>query len=135
MPALEVGLSQADFYRERHGVVFAAMRALHQANEPIEHLTVPEQLQRQGQLEEVGGSGAIEELAASVHRWPPGTRLPTHQAALAALPKPARKAVPVTSSADTDWTAAASRATRASRSGLSGGSSPTTPTPVPSGPG
>ncbi len=63
---LEVGLSQADFYRERHGVVFAAMRALHQANEPIDHLTVSEQLQRQGQLEEVGGSGAIEELAGWV---------------------------------------------------------------------
>ncbi len=61
-----MGLSQTDFYRERHGVVFAAMRALHQANEPIDHLTVSEQLQRQGQLEEVGGSGAIEELAGWV---------------------------------------------------------------------
>jgi len=61
---LEVGLSPADFYRERYRVVFAAM--LHQADEPIDHLTVSEQLQRQGQLEEVGGSGAVEELAGWV---------------------------------------------------------------------
>jgi replicative DNA helicase len=63
---LEVGLQEADFYREKHGWVFAAMRALQHANEPIDYLTVAEQLERHGRLEQVGGSGAVEELAGWV---------------------------------------------------------------------
>ena len=66
---LEVGLSPADFYRERYRVVFAAM--LHQADEPIDHLTVSEQLQRQGQLEEVGGVARSRSWLAGCP--PPGT--------------------------------------------------------------
>lgn len=73
---LEVGLTDADFYREKHGFVFAAMRALHQANEPVDHLTVAEQLERQGQLETVGGRGAVEELAS----WVPAAGHGVHYA-------------------------------------------------------
>jgi replicative DNA helicase len=51
---LDVGLTEDDFYREAHGQVFAAMRALQQANEPIDYLTVTDQLERQGQLEAGG---------------------------------------------------------------------------------
>jgi replicative DNA helicase len=73
---LDVGLIEDDFYREAHGHIFAAMRALQQANEPIDYLTVSDQLERQGQLETVGGRGSVDELAG----WVPAAGHGAHYA-------------------------------------------------------
>ncbi len=73
---LDVGLSESDFYRDKHGLVFAAMRALHQASEPIDHLTVADQLERQGQLDAVGGRAAVEQFVG----WVPAAGHGVHYA-------------------------------------------------------
>ena len=52
------------FYREQHAAVFAAMLALHDRRRKIDHLTVTEALRERGKLDQVGGAGAVEELAA-----------------------------------------------------------------------
>src|SRR2546430_5475857 len=47
------------FYREQHGVVFAAMLELYENDRKIDHLTVAESLRQHGKLEEAGGPEAI----------------------------------------------------------------------------
>ncbi|MBV9195222.1 MAG: replicative DNA helicase [Solirubrobacterales bacterium] len=54
------------FFREQHGAVFAAMLRLHERARRIDHLTVAEALREDGNLEEVGGAAAIDELAGWV---------------------------------------------------------------------
>jgi replicative DNA helicase len=63
---IEEHLRPQDFYREQHGLVFAAMIELYQGDRKIDHLTVSENLREQGKLEEAGGAEAIDELAAWV---------------------------------------------------------------------
>ena len=73
--ALEVGLREGDFYRERHSQIYGAMCALFHAGEPIDQLTVIDQLARSGTLEAAGGVVAVDVLAgtvpnvANVHRY------------------------------------------------------------------
>ena len=45
---LETGLSEHDFYRPQHGLVFSAMHELHDAGEPIDPLTVTSKLAERG---------------------------------------------------------------------------------------
>src|SRR6188472_2282094 len=52
---IEEGLKPEDFYRERHREVFASMLALFEAGEPIDVLTVTEQLRSLGRLDAAGG--------------------------------------------------------------------------------
>ncbi|MGH2887912.1 MAG: DnaB-like helicase N-terminal domain-containing protein, partial [Solirubrobacteraceae bacterium] len=54
------------FFREQHAQVYAAMLRLHEHGRQIDHLTVAEALRERGQLDEVGGPGAIDELAGWV---------------------------------------------------------------------
>jgi replicative DNA helicase len=63
---LEVGLTPEDFYRERHGHIFAAICQLATVNEPVDYLTISAHLERAGLLERVGGPASIEELAGWV---------------------------------------------------------------------
>src|SRR5205807_5663904 len=63
---VEEGLRPDHFYREQHGAVFAAMIELYQGDRKIDHLTVAETLRQHGQLEEIGGGEAIDELAGRV---------------------------------------------------------------------
>jgi replicative DNA helicase len=63
---VEEQLRPEHFYREQHGAVFAAMRELFEGDRKIDHLTVAETLRQHGKLEEVGGPGAIDELAGWV---------------------------------------------------------------------
>ncbi|BDG61843.1 replicative DNA helicase [Caldinitratiruptor microaerophilus] len=55
--ALQVAgiLSPEDFYADRHRVIFQAMQALAARGEPVDLITVSEELRRAGQLEEAGG--------------------------------------------------------------------------------
>jgi replicative DNA helicase len=63
---IEEGLQPADFYHERHGLIYEAMLSLYEESEPVDVLTVTERLKRSGRLEEVGGAGAVDELTGVV---------------------------------------------------------------------
>ncbi len=63
---IEEGLRAEDFYRERHRLIYASMLALYRDSEPIDVLTVAEQLRSTGRLEETGGKAAIDELTGGV---------------------------------------------------------------------
>ncbi len=62
----EVITDSADFYREAHGTVFRAIMALLHRSEPIDAVTVSDELERMGKLEDVGGRGFIFGLSQSV---------------------------------------------------------------------
>ena len=57
--AVEVRLEGGDFYKPAHGVVFDAALALHARGEPIDPVSMAEELRRSGQLEGLGGSHAL----------------------------------------------------------------------------
>src|ERR1700729_4303399 len=63
---VEEQLRPEHFYREQHGLVFAAMLELYESDRKIDHLTVAETLRQRGKLEEVGGSETIDELSGWV---------------------------------------------------------------------
>ena len=63
---IEEGLKPEDFYRERHRLSYAAMLRLYAINEPIDPLTVAEELRQKGELEQAGGDAAVDELTTSV---------------------------------------------------------------------
>lgn len=51
-----------DFYRGNHGLVYAAVTELYERREPVDIVTVSEVLERNGQLEQVGGSAYLTSL-------------------------------------------------------------------------
>jgi replicative DNA helicase len=55
-----------DFYRDAHRRIFSAMISLAESGEPIDQITLMERIQGIGQLEAVGGAGAIASLVDSV---------------------------------------------------------------------
>ena len=59
-------LSDRDFYRYEHRMVFAAIGILINASKPADVITVFEQLQNQGKAEEVGGLAYLNSLAQYV---------------------------------------------------------------------
>jgi replicative DNA helicase len=65
MDAAMESVTSDDFYREAHRTIFDAMIALQERGEPVDELTVADQLRRQGDLEKAGGLTAMSELAAS----------------------------------------------------------------------
>lgn len=71
--AVEV-LKAADFYKEGHRRIFQAMLTLFEQMEPVDVLTLREELRRRGELEEVGGEAALallgEEAATAAHLFP-----------------------------------------------------------------
>jgi replicative DNA helicase len=62
--ASDVHLDPADFYRPAHGHVFDAVLALYGAGEPVDPVTVSEELRRAGLLDMVGGSAALVGISA-----------------------------------------------------------------------
>ena len=48
-------LRAEDFYRERNAVIYAAMLSLHDRREPVDYLTLADELQRQDKYEEPAG--------------------------------------------------------------------------------
>jgi replicative DNA helicase len=63
---IEESLKPDDFYRDRHKRIYEAMLALYELSEPVDVLTVTEQLRSTGMLEEAGGSEAVDVLAGAV---------------------------------------------------------------------
>jgi replicative DNA helicase len=59
--ALEI-LTPDDFYRDSHKKIFQAMLELYKKNEPIDLITLTNQMGRTGQLEEVGGASYLSSI-------------------------------------------------------------------------
>jgi replicative DNA helicase len=55
-------LRPADFYRNAHGTIYGAVLELYERREPVDIVTVAETLERQGRLEDVGGSAFLTSL-------------------------------------------------------------------------
>jgi len=64
-------LKAADFYKEGHRKIFDATLSLFERNEPVDLLTVSEELKRRAELEEIGGAAAlaslVEEATTAAH--------------------------------------------------------------------
>ena len=59
-------LSESDFYRYEHRLIFSAVARLVQHSKPADVITVYEQLQSQGKAEDAGGLAYLNALAQSV---------------------------------------------------------------------
>lgn len=63
--AVEV-LDESCFYKSSHAKIFSAMVSLYDKNEPVDLITLPQELKKRLELEEVGGIPYINDLATSV---------------------------------------------------------------------
>ena len=61
-------IDSRDFFRDAHRRIFDKMVALSERNDPIDLVTLKEELRRAGELEEVGGPAYIASLADGVPR-------------------------------------------------------------------
>jgi replicative DNA helicase len=59
-------LDASDFYRESHAKVFRAALGLWAKGEPVDAITLANELDERGQLEDIGGQARVAELAALV---------------------------------------------------------------------
>jgi replicative DNA helicase len=59
-------LDASDFYRESHAKIFRAALALYAKGEPVDAITVVDELDERGELEGAGGRTRVHELAALV---------------------------------------------------------------------
>lgn len=59
-------LSAEDFYKDAHRVTFDTIVSMYEKGEPIDLVTVTEQLRRRGSLEQIGGIPYITTLASTV---------------------------------------------------------------------
>jgi replicative DNA helicase len=58
-------LRPEDFYRERHVWLYQAMLTLNERREPLDFVTIVDELERHGQLEEIGGPAFLTELISN----------------------------------------------------------------------
>jgi replicative DNA helicase len=63
--AAELGLSADEFYKPAHQHLYEAIRALAGAGEPVDAVTVADELRRAGLLEDLGGPSLLFDLQAS----------------------------------------------------------------------
>ena len=56
-------ISSEDFYRREHQLIFKAMRALSEADQPLDVVTIAEELERRAELSDVGGMPYLGMLA------------------------------------------------------------------------
>ncbi|HEX9259669.1 MAG TPA: replicative DNA helicase [Acidimicrobiales bacterium] len=61
----ESGITAADFYKPAHQHIYEAIRVLASAGQPVDAVTVAEELRRAALLEEVGGPGLLLEIQAA----------------------------------------------------------------------
>ena len=59
-------LEASHFYKSVHRIIFSAARSLYEQNEPVDLITLSEELKRLKKLEEVGGGYYLTELAEAV---------------------------------------------------------------------
>src|SRR2546429_4344386 len=63
-------LDASDFYRESHAKIYRAALALYAKGEPVDAITLVDELEERGELEAVGGRVRMHELAALVPATP-----------------------------------------------------------------
>src|SRR5690348_11744289 len=61
-------LQREQFYRDAHKRIFQSMVRLHEAKRPIDYISVKEDLERAGDLEDVGGPAYVASLTDGVPR-------------------------------------------------------------------
>src|SRR5271163_2722840 len=66
--AIEKGLKVDDFFLSEHRNVFEAMIRLDEARQPIDSVTLTQDLHRNGKLEASGGAAYISQLADGLPR-------------------------------------------------------------------
>ncbi len=59
-------LAAEDFYVQKNGWIYQAILSLHERREPVDFVTLCDELERRGQLEEVGGAAYITSLINAV---------------------------------------------------------------------
>jgi replicative DNA helicase len=59
-------LEPTSFYRQAHGTIYEAAVALYERGEPVDLITLRDELGSQARLEEVGGYGYLVDLAGSI---------------------------------------------------------------------
>ncbi|MBI3287263.1 MAG: replicative DNA helicase [Chloroflexi bacterium] len=59
-------LRPTDFYRESHQTIYQAVLDLHERRQPADLVTLNDELERRGQLEQVGGPAYLASLASAV---------------------------------------------------------------------
>jgi replicative DNA helicase len=64
--AVSEELDASDFYRASHGKIYLAALSLYGRGEPVDAITLVDELEERGELEEVGGRVRVHELAALV---------------------------------------------------------------------
>jgi replicative DNA helicase len=64
--AVSEALDASDFYRESHAVIYRAALALYAKGEPVDAITLVDELEERSELEAAGGRVRIHELAALV---------------------------------------------------------------------
>ncbi len=65
MTVAELGITPTDFYKPAHQHIFEAVRVLAFAGDPVDPVTVANELRRASLLEEIGGAAALVELQAA----------------------------------------------------------------------
>ena len=63
--AAEQGVQSSDFYKPAHQHIYEAIRVLAASGQPVDPVTVADELRRAGLLEEIGGSTALLEMQAA----------------------------------------------------------------------
>ena len=63
--AVEAKLEASDFYKPAHGAIFEAAYGLHSRGEPVDPVTVAEELRRAAQLDQLGGRQTLVRIQAS----------------------------------------------------------------------
>jgi len=63
--AAESGVGAADFYKPAHQHIYEAIRVLASAGQPVDAVTVAEELRRASLLDEIGGAALLLELQAA----------------------------------------------------------------------
>src|ERR1700741_489685 len=56
-------LDAGDFYRDSHARIYRAALQLYGKNEPVDAITLTNELEQRGELDEIGGRGRLHELA------------------------------------------------------------------------
>src|ERR671923_283545 len=74
-------LDAGDFYRESHSKIYRAALALYAKGEPVDAITLVDELEERGELDDVGGRSRVHELAALV----PAASNAAHYERIAAL--------------------------------------------------
>ncbi|MGZ4389257.1 MAG: DnaB-like helicase N-terminal domain-containing protein, partial [Gaiellaceae bacterium] len=59
-------LDAGDFYRESHAKIYRAALTLYAKGEPVDAITLVDELEERGEIEDVGGKARVHELAALV---------------------------------------------------------------------